>query len=163
MTILTVVVAEGKAEPAGSNEGDKTKKSKKNSAPKEDVVSEAPPVPAPKTSGGAMELIYHDLGSTVLSRTVAAMVNARLELVQSKEITFHQPVLVSPVLGSISSDTSIARYLIRSSKDSKYLPSDPWLASQCDQWMDAYVAAHAGIYIYPFVYITYHWLTETVS
>jgi hypothetical protein len=105
------------------------------------------PEAAAADASGSLEIVYCNEHAIQLTCVVASVLGVELRLVKSKENAVHLPYATSEKHGSISGDTNIARYVCRSSTKSGMpfcIPKDGWLASQCDQWLDAY-ASYSGI------------------
>ena len=88
---------------------------------------------------GEITLYVNSASPGDFCKIIANMVGSTLKIESSD--ASNEPMLIYGGIGSISGDTSIARYLVRSAGnkfESLYNNNDAWSCSQVDQWLHLY-------------------------
>lgn len=116
-----------------------------------------PPVPKPiatasKLSNGVY--VSPTFSSPDVSRILCVLLHDNIPFFTSPSTEPHLPYLSPPSsqfkpqhvgASSISGDANIARYLCRSVNSPLYATTDPWLASEIDQWLDLYTSRTSNV------------------
>ncbi len=93
-------------------------------------------------STGELLLFVNSAHPADLTQLVSQLTKSTLKVEVTDESTV--PMLVGGGSGSISGDSAIARYLVRSASSTQgslYSENDIWISSQIDQWLQLYESA----------------------
>ena len=72
-----------------------------------------------------------------LTRSIITLLDIKINVIESKDPKEnHEPYLVVPNKGAISTDNCVSKFLLRTFKPDFYFSSDPYLTTEVDQWLD---------------------------